>query len=150
MTTAKTAAWLIALASWGASTSAFGALGAHYLGTSRNEGEFRLYLDGGEFLGRTASFHSIRVAVHQRRKGHPLRALGGCVYRFDDTDRQKDRIECATNKGSPLSGVAYARDPRLKGAGADADALSQLVCVRRCSPQAPLRLTLENAEEDNG
>lgn len=145
---ARKAAGLIVLASLVVSTSAFGALGAHYLGTSRGQGEFRMYLDGGEFLGRTASFHSIRVAVHQIRSGRPPRTLGGCVYRFDEMDRRKDRIECAENKASPLSGVEYARDPKLGEQGASD--LSPLVCVRRCSRQVPLRLSLENADEDNG
>ena len=74
---ARKAAGLIVLASLVVSTSAFGALGAHYLGTSRGQGEFRMYLDGGEFLGRTASFHSIRVAVLQIRPRHLPRTLGG-------------------------------------------------------------------------
>lgn len=143
----KTAS-LITLASLVVSSSAFGAFGAHYLGTSRDHSEFRMYLDGGEFLGRTASFYTIGVAVHQLRKGQPLRRLGGCVYRFDDMDRRKDRLECAENKASPLSGVEYAREA-THGEKGTVD-LTELVCVRRCSRQVPLRLRLESADEDNG
>lgn len=123
----------------------------HYQGFSRDKSsegsEFRFYLSGGEFLGRKASFHTIAVAVQQQRKGRLLRRLEGCVYHFDDADRSKDRIECAENKTSPLSGVQYARDQKLAdGKGGDED----LVCVRRCGPLVPSRLSLEDADEDNG
>lgn len=119
----------------------------HYQGFSRDKSsEFRLYLNGGEFLGRKASFHTIKVAAHQLRKGQVLRRLEGCVFHFDDADRSKDRIECAEHKTSPLSGVHYARDPKLVDKGTD----EGLVCVRRCGPLVPLRLGLEGADEDNG
>lgn len=120
----------------------------HYQGFSRDKSsEFRLYLSGGEFLGRKASFHTIKVAAHQLRKGQVLRRLEGCVYHFDDADRSKDRIECAENKTSPLSGVQYARDPKLADGKSGEEGL---VCVRRCGPLVPLRLGLEGADEDNG
>lgn len=134
--------WGICLAAALASTlcgNAFGAFGAHYLGFSRDRAEFRLYLDGGEFLGQQGAYKAIKVAVHQIPRGRPLRAVAGCVYRFDDTDRRRDRIDCAENPGSPLSGVAYT-------SGED----GSLVCVQRCGPRVPLRLHLEDADEDNG
>lgn len=137
---------LIALASLAASTSAFGSFGAHYLGASRDHAQFRMYLDGGEFLGRMASFQTIRVTVHQLRQGRPMRVLAGCVYRFDDMNRRNDRIECAARVPGPLRGVAYARDPKEDGKGVDE--LEPMVCVRRCGGQVPQRLNLE-AEEDN-
>ncbi len=137
---------LTALASMVASTSALGSFGAHYSGTSRDHGHFRMYLDGGEFLGRTGSFQTIRVTVHLLRQGQPLQALEGCVYRFDDRDRRRDRIECAEGAPSPLSGVEYAR--KLKPGGKDTPEPAQMVCVRRCDGRVPQRLRLE-AEEDN-
>ena len=137
---------LIALLALVANTSAFGSFGAHYLGTSRDRTEFRLYLDGGEFLGRAASMQTIRVTVHQLSQGRPLRTLTGCVYRFDGTNPRRDRIECAENAQGPLKGVEYARD--TKQSGKSTNALEILVCVRRCGGQVPQRLRLE-AEEDN-
>lgn len=140
---------LLALASLLASTSVFGSFSApHYLGSSRDHGEFRMYLGGGEFLGRTGSLQTIRVTVHQLRKGHPLRALEGCVYRFDDMNWRRDRIECAQNTPGPLRGVEYARDLKQGEKGSQEPNL--LVCVRGCSRQVPQRLRLEEADEDNG
>lgn len=129
-----------------ASTSAQASFGAHYLGTSRDHTQFRLYLDGGAFLGRTGAFQAIRVTTHQVRPGQPLRAMEGCVYRFDDTNRRRDRIDCAEDAPHPLRGVAYARDPAQTGKGAGGP--DRLVCVRRCGGTVPQRLSLE-AEEDN-
>jgi len=137
---------LIALASLLASTSAFGSFGAHYLGTSRDRTEFRLYLDGGEFLGRTASLQAIRVTVHQLRPGQPRRTLEGCVYRFDETNPRRDKIECTDSASSPLKGVEYAREQKPAEKGTHA--LEVLDCVRRCGGPVPQRLRLE-AEEDN-
>lgn len=137
---------IVALGLLLAGTSAFGSFGAHYLGTSRDAGEFRLYLDGGEFLGRNASFQSIGVTVHQLRQGKSSRTIEGCVYRFDDRDRSKDRIECAETTRAPLSGVVYVRD-KAHATGREAE-VDPMVCVRRCSPRVPQRLGLE-AENDN-
>ncbi|MES2946479.1 MAG: hypothetical protein V4772_26725, partial [Pseudomonadota bacterium] len=106
---------LIALASLVAvSNGAFAeAETPHYQGFSRDKSsEFRLYLNGGEFLQRKASLHSVRLVAHQLRKGQTLRRLQGCVYHFDDADRSRDRIECAEDKTSPLGGVHYARAPK--------------------------------------
>jgi hypothetical protein len=88
------------------------------------------------------------VTVHQLRKGHPLRALEGCVYRFDDMNWRRDRIECAGSTPGPLSGVAYARNLKQGEKGAQAPDL--LVCVRGCGRQVPQRMRLEDADEDNG
>ncbi|APW39756.1 hypothetical protein RD110_23250 [Rhodoferax koreense] len=128
--------------------SAFGALDAHYLGTSRDGGEFRIYLHGGAYVGRSGSVQTVRVTVHALRKGRRLQALEGCVYHFDDKDRGRDRIECAETAPGPLRGVAYAR-AHGQAAGA-ADAAAPMVCVQRCTIQAPQRLLLEEADEDNG
>ena len=140
---------LIALASCLASTSVFGEFSTpHYLGASRGQGEFRMYLGGGEFVGRDGSLHTVKVTVHLLRQGRPLKALQGCVYRFDDKDWRRDRIDCAQTAPGPLKGVAYARDP-----GQDeksTHAREQLVCVRGCGAQVPQRLSLEEADEDNG
>ncbi|WP_295952605.1 hypothetical protein [Rhodoferax sp.] len=139
---------LVSLAALTLGSNAFASLGAHYLGWSRDQGEFRMYLDGGEFLGRTGPFQTIRVTVHLLRKGRPLRALEGCVYHFDELDRRRDQIACAEDAASPLRGVAYARDPQR--GEKDANALEQMVCVRRCGRQVPQRVHLEEADEDNG
>lgn len=140
---------LIALASLLASTSVFGEFSApHYLGVSRGQGEFRMYLGGGEFVGRDGSLHTVKVTVHQLRKGRPLKALEGCVYRFDGADWRRDRIECGQAAPGPLRGVAYARD--AKQDGTSAHARERLVCVRGCGAQVPQRLQLEEADEDNG
>lgn len=140
---------LIALASVVVSGSAFGAFDTpHYLGSSRDHNEFKVYLNGGGFLGRTGSMQAIKVTVHQVRKGLLVRSLEGCVYRFDESNRLRDRIECAVSTPGPLSGVEYARD--LKQIKKGAHELDLLVCVRRCGRQVPQRLSLEEAEEDNG
>lgn len=140
---------LIALASLVACTSALAEFSApHYLGHSRQQGEFRMYLGGGEFVGRTGAHQAVKVTVHQLRKGQPLRALQGCVYHFDDTDRRKDRIDCGGSAPGPLRGVEYARDVKEREKGAPE--LEPMVCVRRCTGQVPQRLRLEEAEEDNG
>lgn len=140
---------LIALASLVASTSAFGSFSApHYLGVSRAQGEFRMYLGGGKFLGRTGSLQAVGVSVHQLRKGHPPKAIEGCVYRFDAMNWRKDRIECADSTPAPLRGVEYARSPTPGEKGSHAPDL--MVCVRRCDGQAPQRLRLQEADEDNG
>ncbi|MDB5895991.1 MAG: hypothetical protein JWQ88_3522 [Rhodoferax sp.] len=142
---------LLVLATLLAGGSAFGALGAHYRGFGPDRSEFRLYLDGGEFLGRKGSFQAIRVTVHQLRKNRPQRTLEGCVYRFDDMDRRRDRIECAESAPAPLAGVEYARPPAKDAKHAKyADAVDALVCVRRCHPVVPSRLSLEGADDDNG
>ena len=138
---------LIALALLAASTSAFASFGAHYLGFDRDHHEFRMYLDGGEFLGRNGSFQTIRVTVHQLRKGQPIRALKGCVYHFDDSNRHRDRIECTESTPSPLRGVEYARD--LKQREKEAENMEPMVCVRSCGRLVPQRLSLEEAEQDN-
>ena len=139
---------LITLVSLVASTGAIGSFSTpHYLGISRDHSEFRMYLNGGEFLGQIGSLQTITVAVHQLRKGHSLRALEGCVYRFDNKNGLRDRIECAQSTPGPLSGVEYARD--LKKPENSVRALAYLVCVRRCGRQVPQRLSLEDAEEDN-
>lgn len=140
---------LIALVSLATSTSAFGSLGAHYLGFDHDQREFRMYLDGGEFLGRNGSFQSIRVTVHQIRKGQPMRALKGCVYHFDDTNRHRDRIECTESTSGPLRGVEYARDLKQRDEEAEAEDIEPMVCVRRCGRLVPQRLSLEEAEQDN-
>jgi hypothetical protein len=131
----------------GASFAAFAGLEAHYLGLSRDGGEFRIYLHGGAYLGRSGSLQAVAVAVHETRKKRPMRSLQGCVYHFDDRDRSRDRIECAANTAGPLRGVAYARE---HSEGAGTDAVEPMVCVQRCSPQAPQRLRLEESDEDNG
>lgn len=136
---------LVALMAGG---SAFGALDAHYLGTSRDGGEFRIYLHGGPYLGRSGSMQAVGVTVHALRKNQPMRALAGCVYHFDDTDRHRDRIECANDTPGPLGGVVYARE-RGKPAAA-ANAVEPMVCVQRCSARVPARLSLEETDEDNG
>lgn len=120
----------------------------HYLGHTRQHGEFRIYLGGGQFVGRTGSMQAIKVTAHQLRKGQPIRTLEGCVYRFDDKDRRRDRIDCSASMAGPLKGVEYARDLHpQRGHPQDQDLL---VCVRGCSQQAPQRLSLEEADEDNG
>lgn len=140
---------MLALAGLVACTSAWGSFSTpHYLGHSRQQSEFRVYLGGGAFLGRAGSLQTIRVTIHQLRKGQPLRALEGCVYRFDDTDRRRDRIECADGAPGPLSGVEYARDPKQGEKASDETDL--LMCVRGCSRHVPQRLHLEDADEDNG
>jgi len=140
---------LIALAALLASTSVFGEFSApHYLGDSRDRSEFRMYLGGGEFLGRAGSIQAIRITVHQLRKGQPLKALEGCVYRFEDADWRQGRIECSQSTPGPLRGVEYARDAAQLEKGAKAGEV--LICVRRCSRQVPQRLRLEDADEDNG
>lgn len=138
---------LVALVSLAISTNAFGSFGAHYLGFDRDQNEFRMYLDGGEFLGRNGSFQTIRVTVHQLRKGHSTRTLKGCVYHFDDKNRHRDKIECAESTAGPLRGVEYVRDlkPQEKGA----QDMEPMVCVRRCGRLVPQRLSLEEAEQDN-
>lgn len=140
---------LFALASVVISTGALGSFDTpHYLGTSRDQNEFKFYLNGGEFLGRTGSFQRVSVTVHQSRKGQTLRALAGCVYHFEANNGRKDKIECAESTPGPLKGVAYARDLNQLDHGAPELAL--LVCVRRCGRQVPQRLSLEEANEDNG
>jgi hypothetical protein len=134
----------------GASFAAFAGLEAHYLGLSRDGGEFRIYLHGGAYLGRSGSLQSVAVTVHETRRRRPMRSLQGCVYHFDDRDRSRDRIECAANTAGPLRGVVYAREHGKAGSTADADAVEPMVCVQRCSPQAPQRLRLEESDEDNG
>lgn len=138
---------LIALVSLVTSTSAFGSLGAHYLGFDRDHREFRMYLDGGEFLGRNGSFQAISVTVHQIHKGQPIRTLKGCVYHFDDTNRLRDRIECAESTPGPFRGVEYARDLNQREKGAQD--MEPMVCMRRCNRPVPQRLILEEAEQDN-
>ncbi len=140
-------AGLVALGLLLACGSALASFGAHYHGTSRERGdEFRLYLDGGEFLGRSGPFQSIRVTVHQLRKGRLVRKGEGCVYRFDAQAPGRNRIECAEGGAGPLGGVVYARDT-ARGPAA-ADEAEPMVCVRRCGPRVPQRLLLE-AEGDN-
>ncbi len=130
-----------------ASTSAFASFGAHYAGTGRGGTGFRLYLDGGEFLGRKGSVQSIRVTVHQLRNGRLRATNDACVYHFDDTDRRQDRIECADRAVGPLRGLVYVREAaRSMGR---TDELEPMVCARRCTPQVPPRLRLEKADEDN-
>jgi hypothetical protein len=132
--------WLLACG------SAFASFGAHYHGTNRERDEFRLYLDGGEFLGRSGSFQSIRVTVHQLRKDRLVRKGEDCVYRFDAQEPGRNRIECAERMPGPLGGVVYVRDT-ARGPAA-ADEAEPMVCVRRCGPRVPQRLLLE-AEGDN-
>lgn len=138
---------LVILGSLLAGTGALGSFGAHYLGMSRDGIEFRLYLDGGAFLGRTASLQSIRVTVHQLRQGRLRGKSDDCVYRFDDTDHGRDRIECAERAHAPLNGVVYVRDTTRRAKGADG--IEPMVCVRRCTARIPQRLRLEEADEDN-
>ncbi|MCM2295498.1 hypothetical protein [Rhodoferax sp.] len=139
----------ITLASVVVSGSAFGEFDTpHYLGSSRDHNEFKVYLHGGVFLGQTESMHTIKVTVQQVRKGRLFRSLEGCVYRFDESNRLRDRIECSVSTPGPLSGVEYARD--LKQITKGAHELDLLVCVRRCGRQVPQRLSLEGADEDNG
>jgi len=137
----------LALLLWG--TQAFGAFSTpHYLGFSRDGSEFRIYLSAGEFVGRAGSLQAVRVTVHQLRQGRLRRALQGCVYHFDDTDHRQDRIDCPEGTAGPLRGLAYAREAQRPGL--QAPGLEGLVCVRRCSRQAPHRLHLEETDEDNG
>jgi hypothetical protein len=140
---------LIALASLLASTSVLSEFSApHYLGSSRDRSEFRMYVGGGEFLGRNGSLQTIKVTVHQLRVGQRLKTLEGCVYRFDDMDWRRDRIECSQETPGPLRGVEYARDAKQFEKGVSEREV--LTCVRRCGPQVPQRLRLEDADEDNG
>lgn len=138
-------AWLVIVAAL-MGGSAHAALDAHYLGTSRDGGEFRIYLHGGEYLGRSGSFQAIRVTVHEERKRRALRASPGCIYHFDEADRSRDRIECSEQAIGSLRGVAYARE---RGTTPAAE-VAPMVCVRRCSAQVPQRLRLEETDEDNG
>ena len=141
------AARLLAMASLLAGAQAFGSMGAHYEGQSQDRSQFRLYLDGGEFLGARASLQSIRVTVHRLRQGRPSQTIQDCVYLQDLRDHRKDRIECAARSNGPLSGVVYVRDTRPDRA--QRDAVEPMVCVQRCSSQVPRRLRLD-AEDDNG
>jgi len=143
------AAALIAVAAPWVHHDARAAFGAFYLGHDRQGTEFRIYLDGGEFLGRQGDFHAIRVTVHLLRKGRVAKTVAGCVYRFDEARRERDRLECSDSAAAPLNGVAYAR-PARSAADARTDALESLVCVSRCGPAVPRRLQIEGADEDNG
>lgn len=139
---------LIALTLVAISTSAHGSFDApHYLGSSRDRAEFKFYLHGGAFLGRTGSMQATQVVVHQQRPGQPLRTLAGCVYHFDVTNPRLDNIVCDARTPGPLQGVVYARDPKQRE-GSTTDA-ALLVCVRRCGQPVPQRLSLEEADEDN-
>lgn len=139
---------MVGVAALLASGNAVSALAAHYLGSSRDRSEFRVYLHGGEFLSRKGTVNTLRVTVHWLRRGGRMQSLEGCVYRFDDADRRRDRIECDVGAVGPLAGVAYARDPKPLSPGAEDTA--PMVCVRRCGPQVPARMELAEADEDNG
>ena len=141
---------LLAAAALAVGGSAFGAINAHYLGHAADRSEFRLYLDGGEYLGQSGGFQAIRVTVHQFRKQGARRTLTGCVYRFVDSDRSRDRIECADDAPGALRGVVYARSPRGAPRSPGDDGADTLVCQRRCGPSVPRRLRLEDADDDNG
>lgn len=135
------AGWL--LAAGGACAS----FGAHYRGTSGDGVEFRLYLDGGEFLGTAGALQSIRVELHRLRRGRLHAGGADCLYRFDAADRARDRIDCAARAGSPLDGVVYVRDTAPDAARAGG--IEAMRCVRRCGRHVPRRLALEGAGEDN-
>jgi len=128
---------------------AVAAFGAHYLGHNRQGAEFRVYLDGGEFLGRQGDFHAIRVTVHGLRGGRLRHVVEGCVYRFDASRRERDTLECGPSAAGPWAGARYGRPGDARGR-AGTDALQTLVCVRRCGPGIPQRLQIEGADEDNG
>lgn len=144
------AAALISLAAPLAPRDAVAAFGAHYLGHNRQGDAFRIYLDGGEFLGKQGDFHAIRVTVHRVRGGRVRGTVEGCVYRFDERRRERDRLECSPSATGPWAGAWYGRPSPGAGQAGPVDALESLVCIRRCGPGIPARLQIEGADEDNG
>jgi hypothetical protein len=126
---------------------AWAAFGAHYEGRSRDGQTYRLYLDGGAYLGRSADMQSLRITVRRERQGVLTPVSTACTYFWSGHDPLKNRIECAAAPRSPLAGAAYARERSNGSAGAGGDEV--LVCVRGCGARVPGRLVLEDADEDN-
>jgi hypothetical protein len=147
--TAMWAAALICIAAPLAHHDAFAGLGAHYLGHSARGSEFRVYLDGGEFLGKQGDFQVIRVTVHRVDERHLFHAFEGCLYLFDETRRERDRLECSLSAHGPMAGAQYIRPARRPGQTMT-EVLSHLVCIRKCGSAVPRRLQIEGADEDNG
>ncbi len=133
---------------WAALTSAaapaLASFGAHYQGSSGDHRVYRLYLDGGEFVGPRGPLHAIRTAVRIERGGRPLRSGVQCLYLYHPGGGAPDRIECGPGAGDPLAGVVYVRD----APGVAAEASARMRCAKRCSRQVPATLVLE-AEGDN-
>lgn len=149
MTATWAAALMIIIGAPLAHRDAFAGLGAHYLGHSAQGKEFRVYLDGGEFLGKHGGFHLIRVTVHLVDGRQRLHRVEGCIYRFDEMKRERDRLECGSAVQGPLAGAQYVRPIRAKGQTTTALA-NLLVCIRQCGPAIPGRLAMEGSDEDNG
>ncbi len=125
---------------------AFASLGAHYAGTSRDGGRFRLYLDGGAFLGTQSSLQTTAVTVHRLANGRVVQTGQHCRYRHDPRDDRRNRIECAAGPRRLLGGAVFIRDPA--DAGHRGDGSAPMVCAQRCGPDVPRRLLLQ-AEDDN-
>jgi hypothetical protein len=123
----------------------FGSSGAYYSGHSLDKYHFALYLDG-EFMGQNEAFLTIRPSIRILKHRREVKTVDNCLFIYNPDNHEQDRIECAENSNSRLSGVIYLQNKKLyrKSHGE----IAEMVCVQRCSSKVPrvLRLT---SEEDN-
>lgn len=130
-----------------ACTQAFGSLGAHYIGTSPDQTQVQLYLDGGKFLGPQGDFHVLQTDIRIQRNGRSVGTADHCRYIYNPANHTENRIECDDTARGRLRGVVYTLDQKLfRDSGGETQ---EMRCAQRCSRQVPKVLVLE-ADEDNG
>jgi hypothetical protein len=127
------------------STNAFGLSGGYYFGHSKDKHHFELGLDG-EYLGQTGSFITIRMDIRIKKNGYEKATTNICLFIYNPDNHEEDRIECAEDSNSPLSGLIYLRNKKLyrKSHGA----IHEMICVKGCTNKAPKTLR-QTTEEDN-
>jgi hypothetical protein len=128
-----------------ASPLAHAAFGAHYSGTSPNQAQVLLYLDGGKFLGQRGVFEVLQVDIRILENRRAIKTADRCQYIYNPSNPAQNRIECARTAQGYLSGVVYQAQPPQQSHGD----VQEMRCVQNCSRRAPLVLQLE-VDEDNG